>query len=214
MSLRENLAFFSQTLKQFQTTGALVPSSPSLARAMAWPLRQPRKHPWSILEVGPGTGSFTRQLAGSMGEKDRLDCYELNEHFHHHLSQRLKTEPHFQVRGRQINLLHQDIRKLPAKARYDLVLSGLPFNNFPPELVSEIMAILYRALKPGATLVYFEYLLLRKAKSAALGGQERRRLAAIESVLNSFHAKGTSRDEVVWMNLPPARVRSLTKPLK
>lgn len=212
MPLKDHLKFLSQSVKRFKTTGSLVPSSPFLAKAMAWPLEAPRKGPWRILEVGPGTGAFTECLVGSMREKDRLECYELNAEFCGHLNQRIKRELFFQRRRSQMTVLNRDIRTLPQSARYDLVVCSLPFNNFTASLVAEIMDILYAALKPGASLVYFEYLLIRKAKSATSNRQDRLRLAKIEEVLSALERLGKNRKEIVWMNFPPALVRSLTKP--
>ena len=206
MALKEHFTFLSQTLKNFKHTGSVAPSSPYLAHEMAWPLRQARRKPWRVLEVGAGTGAFTRALCKEMGKGDSLDCYELNGEFFGHLRESVEG-----FKGRTVRLHHKDIRELGGKERFDLVVSGLPFNNFSPGLVDEIMAKLYAALKPGATLVYFEYLFLRSARKNASLGKDRKRLAGIEEVLARWHGKGKTRDEIVWLNLPPALVRSLTK---
>ncbi len=211
MPIQDHFQFVTQSVRRFHTTGALVPSSPFLAKAMAWPLRARKAGRLDILEVGPGTGAFTEFLVSQMRDRDRLECYELNGEFYGHLRQRLGREKGFQRRAGQVALHHRDILKLPRGRRYDLVICGLPFNNFPADLVRDIMGILYRALKPGATLVYFEYLWMRQAKSAASGSAVRTRLAAVEKVLEGFHRRGTYRGELVWMNLPPALVRSITK---
>ena len=63
-----------------QTTGAILPSSRGLARAMTRPMRQ-AKGPRRILEVGPGTGAVdshqpfpAHQLVSSGGVPRRRDC--------------------------------------------------------------------------------------------------------------------------------------------
>ncbi len=50
--------FFRQFREQYTTTGSILPSSRSLARALTRPMRQ-AKTPRRILEVGPGTARTT-----------------------------------------------------------------------------------------------------------------------------------------------------------
>src|SRR6185312_11129733 len=68
--------FFRECRRHFHTTGAILPSSRFLARALVRPMRGPRP-PWRILEVGPGTGSVTREIARRMLPGDRLDAVEI-----------------------------------------------------------------------------------------------------------------------------------------
>src|SRR5215471_18367200 len=65
--------FFRECRQHFHTTGAILPSSRFLARALVRPLFGPRPT-WRILEVGPGTGSVTREIAKRMTMADRLDA--------------------------------------------------------------------------------------------------------------------------------------------
>ena len=52
-ALRENWEFLKQFRERFHTTGAVLPSSRFLARAMTQSLRD-RGSPKRVLEVGPG----------------------------------------------------------------------------------------------------------------------------------------------------------------
>ena len=72
--------FLRECRHHFQDTGALLPSSPFLARALVAELRKPRG-PARILEVGPGTGAVTAQILRHMQLGDHLDAVELNGHF-------------------------------------------------------------------------------------------------------------------------------------
>jgi len=69
--------FFREFRHHFRTTGAILPSSRFLARALVRHLRGPRA-PSRILEVGPGTGSVTCEIARRMLPGDRLDAVEIN----------------------------------------------------------------------------------------------------------------------------------------
>ena len=99
--LRDHREFFRQFRTQFQTTGAIAPSSRRLARAMTRYVASERR-PARILEVGPGTGAVTRQIVTLLKADDRLDMVELNEAFAGRLEQRFQSEPSFQAGRRPV----------------------------------------------------------------------------------------------------------------
>ena len=90
--LSECGTFFRESRRHFRDFGAVMPSSPFLARALASPLGGPRR-PRHILEVGPGTGSVTREILKRMIPGDRLDAVELNEHFVQRIRLLLQHDP-------------------------------------------------------------------------------------------------------------------------
>src|SRR5437764_7592893 len=87
-------AFWKVSRRNFRTTGAVLPSSPFLAKALVAPLAGSRP-PAYILEVGPGTGAVTKAIVRRMRPGDRLDAVELNPQFAERLRQRIKSEPFF-----------------------------------------------------------------------------------------------------------------------
>jgi phospholipid N-methyltransferase len=207
----DHLHFAIQTLRDFKRTGALMPSSPFLATAMTRCLEERPRRPIRVLEAGPGTGAFTERLVRQLGKGDSLECWELNPGFVARLQGRFEREPQFRRRACQLTLVQGDILDLPKGRRFDYILCSLPFNNFPPSLVKSIMDRLTQALKPGGCLTYFEYLMMRKAKTATAVGRERARLARTEAILEAYRGLGPTRDEVVWLNLFPALVRCIHK---
>jgi phospholipid N-methyltransferase len=185
-----------------------LPSSRFLARALARPLRAP--HPaCRILEVGPGTGSVTREIARRMSPDDRLDAVEINGYFVRWLEQRLAEDRLLRSRGGQIQIIHSAVEDLPGEAVYDYIVSGLPLNNFPVQKVREIFATYNRLLKPGGTLTYYEYVLVRQLKSPFVNRRERRRLFRIGRVMRSYIRDYQIRRERIFINVPPATVRHL-----
>ncbi len=46
-------------------------------------------------------------------------------------------------------------------ARLRFIVSGLPFNNFSPAFVEQVLDALFNLLAPGGTLSYFEYMYVR-----------------------------------------------------
>src|SRR5580704_18583363 len=92
--LRDHREFLRQFRTQFQTTGAIAPSSRRLARAMTRHIASDRG-PARILEVGPGTGAVTRRIVTLLKADDCLDMVELNQAFAGRLAQRFQNEPSF-----------------------------------------------------------------------------------------------------------------------
>src|SRR3954465_10114467 len=87
-------SFFREYRRHVRNPGSLLPSSRFLARALVSELRQPRG-PWRILEVGPGTGSVTREILRFLGPHDRFDAVEINSHFVQMLRRRFETDRPF-----------------------------------------------------------------------------------------------------------------------
>jgi phosphatidylethanolamine/phosphatidyl-N-methylethanolamine N-methyltransferase len=201
-------AFWRETRRHFRTTGAVLPSSPFLARALVAPLNI-HPSPARILEVGPGTGAVTRAIARRMRDNDRLDAVELNLKFVEQLRRRLDREPAFANRRDQIRLIHSAVEDLPGEAVYDYIVSGLPFNSFPSTLVRRIFQAYSRLLKPGGTLTYFEYVLVRQIQTPFVNRIERRRLYRVGRVVDQYIKAFQVHRERVFMNVPPAIVRHL-----
>src|SRR4051812_25942853 len=153
-------AFWKVSRRHFRTTGAVLPSSPFLAKALVAPLAGPRL-PAYILEVGPGTGAVTKAISRRMRPGDRLDAVELNPLFAERLRHRIAVEPFFDDHRDDIAVIESAVEELPGEAVYDFIVSGLPFNNFPSTLVRRIFRAYSRLLKPGGVLSYFEYVFVR-----------------------------------------------------
>src|SRR5262249_20944404 len=164
--------FFRGFRRHSRTTGAILPSSRFLARALVKPLRGPRGA-CRILEVGPGTGSVTREIARRLLPNDRLDAVEINGRFVELMEGRLETDRVLWQCRHQIHIIHAAVQDLLGDSVYDYIVSGLPLNNFQVDLVREIFATYTRLLKPGGTLSFYEYTLVRQLKTPFVGRRER-----------------------------------------
>ncbi len=200
--------FFRICRSHFHTTGAVMPSSPFLANALVSALAKPRG-PARILEVGPGTGPVTQAIAQHMQPDDTLEAVEINEHFVRLLEERIRTDPAFAARREQIRVLHAPLADVAGAGVYDYIVSGLPFNNFPVELVRDIFVGYERLLKPGGTLSFFEYTMIRELKTPFVGRQERRRLSGVAEVVTEYVRKYQVRCDRIFVNVPPATARHL-----
>ena len=183
-----------------------MPSGRHLAGALTRFVSEKSLPPRKILEVGPGTGAVTRQIVAGMGSADCLDMVELNRTFVEQLEQRFRTEPAFRAVADCSRVLHCPVEDLPRGERYQVIVSGLPLNNFAVAEVERILAVLLELLAPGGTLSFFEYIAVRSLRAVVSGRAERERLRRIGKALHGLlHGREIRRD-AVWRNVPPAWV--------
>jgi phosphatidylethanolamine/phosphatidyl-N-methylethanolamine N-methyltransferase len=200
--------FWQEFRRTFESTGAIAPSGRSLCRALARYVAGDGR-PRRILEVGPGTGVVTDAIIFQMGPRDTLDVVELNERFVEALRQRLADDPNWRRYADRIRIHHLPIEQLDAAEPFDVIVSGLPFNNFPIELVQNILQRLEQLAAPGATLSFFEYVAIRRIKGVVCKKPERDRLNGIGKVLDDAFARRQIRQECIMANIPPAWVHHL-----
>ncbi len=194
--------FYTQFREHFHTTGAIAPSGAALARAITTPLALAPAGGLRVLEVGAGTGVFTRAILDQLGAGDGLEVYEINPAFRPFLE---ACRAEAEGRGIGCGLHFASIAELPAGAEFDFIVSGLPLNNFAPEQVEAWLGLLLGHLRPGGVLSYFEYLYIRDLKCAWIrDAGERARLRAVGEVVEAFLRQNPHQETRVGWNLPPA----------
>lgn len=207
--LIEYSTFLREFRTAFDTTGAVLPSGRFLARALARPLRErlggaAANEPVRVLEVGPGTGAVTDELVRHIQPHDCFHVVELNDRFVKLLERRFQVEPRFRRVADRTSIFHVPVQELHVDAPYDFIICGLPFNNFPPDLVDEILSRLIEILRPAGSLTFFEYLGVRPMKRLISRPAKRRHVTQVGSVLRKYldryeHARGN-----VYLNMLPA----------
>jgi phospholipid N-methyltransferase len=215
--------FWRQFREAYHSTGAVLPSGMALASALS---RYVRAHGEAapaiggngfqslaghvqgrrILEVGPGTGAVTMKIVNDMRPGDRLDLVERNDQFVAHLREHIATTEPLKSATDRIALLHAAVEDLPDEPQYDVIISGLPLNNFAAKSVENILNKLRRLLAPGGTLSFFEYVAVRRAKALVSRRAERQRLADIARLLHDVLKSTEVRRDMVLANVPPAWV--------
>ncbi len=143
----------------------------------------------TIVELGPGTGAFTRVIAARLAPGCRYLGVELNETFVRELAAEFPRLTF--VQGSVADL--EQILSAQRIGRIDAIVCGLPWATLPISLQDRVFGAIDRALVPGGAFVTFGYLQSLILPGAwALRRQLRRNFAEL------------SQSSVVWRNVPPA----------
>lgn len=201
--------FLREAGRNWQQTGAVLPSSARLAKAMTTPLSDYRldERPKRILEVGAGTGAMTRELLRKMGPDDELVIYELSAELARVLKASLEANP--TARRRNIEVRVCAFPERLGDEVYDFAVCSLPFNNFPSTEVRRILKTFSDCLEGGGILTFFEYCHLRQLKLRVSSGKEAMRLRRIQRLFDEYLATYRISSKTVRLNVPPAWVHIL-----
>src|SRR5262245_37533048 len=206
--LTEYRTFIREARGSSGTVGAVMQSGRFLARAIASELRGCNGQ-IRVLEVGPGTGALTWEIVRYIRPQDQFDIVELNAGFVSALRHRFQHDWHFRRVTDRTRILHMPVQDLAGSQLYDVVISGLPLNSFPPELVQSIFRSFTRLIRPGGVLSFFEYLWIRDVRRLFVPVRERRRLVRVGSLIERYVHRYEFRCDTVMANLPPAIVHHL-----
>lgn len=178
---KETTLFLARWLRAPHLIGALTPSSPHLARAMARQIDVRRAG--LVVELGGGTGSITRALLEAGLPPERLVVVERDEALHALLRQRFP----------ELRILRGDAARLVTLLRplgiagASAIVSSLPLLSMPKRLRHRIVDQSFALLGERGSLVQFTY-----GVASPLADRE-------------FGVKGEVRARV-WRNFPPAAV--------
>lgn len=203
--LSDYQTFLTQFLRNYETTGSVIPSGRALGRALCRYVGYDQG-PQKILEAGPGTGAVTGCIIDRMRQDDELWMVELNPTFAAHLRSTFKDKPAFRDAASRCHLIEGSVQQLGREGQFDLVISGLPLNNFSPADVQDILQAYGKLLKPGGVLSFFQYILIRPAKMFVSAGSERARLKGVGDAIEGVLGEREFAREWVWVNVPPAWV--------
>lgn len=149
--MNENIQFFQAFLKNPLKVGAIAPSSPELARKMLEGI-EPNDNA-VILELGVGTGSFTKLIREVVPNKESYLGVELDKNLIKCL--RAKFPDLRFMRGNACKSFALHKRSRLGKVGY--VLSGLPFVSMPNEVNDRIFAEIEKFMEQGCMFRTFQY---------------------------------------------------------
>lgn len=186
--------FFQQFLTNWQTTGAIAPSSPALARRMVECAQVAKAR--AVLELGPGTGSFTTAIDEVLPQGASYLGLELNQTF---VDQLRRQHPRMRFEAAPCQEF-DFVANLGPECGFDSIVSGLPWTNFPESLQTAILDHVLPRLRPGGVFVTFAYTGFHMLPQ----GQRFRALLKDRCV-------DLRTSPTVWGNLPPAFVYEAVK---
>ena len=187
--MRDRAKFLAAFVKRPFDTGSITPSSAQLAAAMVEGMEISEAD--TVVELGPGTGPFTRLIQEQLKPGAFLLCFEINADMAEALR---RAFPSVHVVNDSIeNLAHH--LKEAGRDGVDAVVSGLPWAAFSPDRQRRLLDATVTPMKPGARFATFAY------SHAAWMTPARRFRELLDS---RFSHVETS--EVVWRNVPPAFV--------
>ena len=145
--------FFRQWVRAPLSTASVVPSSRFLAEKM---IAEVPKAAQQVIELGAGTGVFTKLLVARGTPLDEIIVVELNPA----MAEKLTLDfPSVRVINGDASQLREIIERAPnfTPGQVDAVVSGLGFLNMPGAIVQSIVAAAFEVLAPGAPFVQFTY---------------------------------------------------------
>ncbi len=182
--VRDNLRFLKLWLSNPAKLGAVLPSSNSLASAMAEQIDPAA--PGVVVELGGGTGSITSALLESGIAPGDIVVVELEAALCRLLRQRFP----------EVRVMRGDARDLPRLLERNgiglvkAVVSGLPLLSMPFDVEQDVIAAAFAALPEDGALIQFTY------------GP---RAPVSRAIAQGLEIVG-ERDHWVLDNLPPAAV--------
>jgi phosphatidylethanolamine/phosphatidyl-N-methylethanolamine N-methyltransferase len=179
--LDDEMQFIRSWIEKPLSTGAVMPSSKALARTMAQYVDPQASGP--VIELGPGTGPVTEALVQRGVDPSRLVLVEFNPDFCRLLRTRYPAATVVQGDAYRLRRLLETYVREPAAA----VVSGLPLVTKPLRTRLRLIADAMGMLAPGAPFVQFTYAMV----------------PPIPKALSGIKAEAS---ELIWLNLPPARV--------
>jgi phosphatidylethanolamine/phosphatidyl-N-methylethanolamine N-methyltransferase len=150
-SRRSKLFFLKQYLRNPFGTGGVAPSGPQLAKLMVLKVApQPSE---IVVELGPGTGAFTRELLARGVEPANLILVEFNKEFVKFLKREFSN----------LRIVEGPAQDLPQLLKglglvsVNKIISGIPLRSMKPSECRHIAMAVAAVLEPGGIFVQFSY---------------------------------------------------------
>lgn len=179
---RDLLPFFRAWLANPISVSAIAPSGPALARAITAEIAAGSM---PVIELGPGTGVFTKALLEAGVTADRLVLVETGAPFAALLRTRFPG-----VRIVEGDAAAMRTVELFGAGQAGAVVSGLPILSMSPRMTLAILKKMFSELRPGGAMYQFTY------------GY---RCPVPEAILDRLQLKAT-RTATILVNAPPASV--------
>ena len=153
------MGIFAEFLKHPRKIGAIAPSGKHLSEKMMMPIDFASAE--TIVEYGPGTGSFTRELAARKRPGTVLILIEQNETFCEQLRASFGSLPNLFIMHGSAENVGQYLAACGVHSA-DYIVSGLPFSSLPAAVSDSILTAAKPALGQEGKFITFQYSLVKK----------------------------------------------------
>lgn len=186
--MRESISFLAQAIRDPMNIGAALPSSDELAELMVRVAKL--EDAKVIVELGPGTGVFTKEILRVMGSKSDYFALEINRSFVDTLEETCPDATVYQDSAEEIG----EYLRRHGHEKCDRVISGLPWTAFGVDLQRNLIDKIHDSLDDGGLFLTLAYFPLNHLPSGR---------AFFDELSSRF--SGVEKTDVV-SNFPPAFV--------
>ena len=153
------MGILAEFLKHPRKIGAIAPSGKHLSAKMMTPIDFTSAK--VIVEYGPGTGSFTKELIARRRSDTALILIEQNEAFCEQLRASFGDMPNFYIVHGSAENVGQYLEACGVHSA-DYIVSGLPFTSLPAAVSDNILNATKLALGREGKFITFQYSLVKK----------------------------------------------------
>lgn len=149
---RDAMVFALNFFRHPWMIGSFIPSSPFLVRRVLG--RVDWAHVETVIEYGPGVGTFTREILRHLPSHGSLTVFETNRNFVRFLEQT--------IHDARLRVVHGSAERAPEvlgemNRAADCAISGIPFRHFPRRLRTAIVKMTHDMLRPGGQFVVYQF---------------------------------------------------------
>ena len=149
----ETLLFAKNFLQHPKMLGSLIPSSRFLVDRLLKKVDWQRAR--TLVEYGPGVGTFTAHILNRMDPEARLLVFEMNGDFVRYL-RRAFPDPRLHVVHGSAENVRAELERLECGGA-DYIISGIPYTTMPEQLRGRIMEESRQALNPGGAVLVYQF---------------------------------------------------------
>lgn len=151
--MSKKINFFKEFLRERKTVGAISPSSKFLGKKMISSIDF--KLAKIIVEFGPGTGIFTKEILKKMSPDATLLVFETQKSFCDMITREIKDPRMVLINDSAEKIGDYLIKNGFEKA--DHIVSSLPFTVIPTQIKNSILNQSVKFLTPEGTYLQFQY---------------------------------------------------------
>lgn len=179
--------FITHYIKAPKQTGAVCSSSKKLSCMMIKNIDFANAK--NIVEIGPGTGAFTKEILNRKNDNSYFFAVEINQN----MANKLKKEfPNMDIEVQNaLNL--KEILKSKGIDKIDNVVSGIPWALLNVREQLSLLKTIYDSLNTGGHFNTFAYVLPNA------------RANVFRKLLHRFFEE-VHMSKIIWQNIPPAFV--------